>query len=295
MTIKTIPYTDATTLFGKLEDLALSGGQYAFRGHQNSNWLIESTLTRYTNIPMNSFQADLEEMLIYFMYKMKSLDSIPFDNFDRRSILEFGRHYGVPTPVIDFSWSPYVATYFAFSSIQWRYAAPVNTETNEAQNAAIIALDTQLLAQGWVKSFQLRPEEYDNFLYESPDFFATEYPADVLKFIHFPASWNRRMQSQQGCFVYDALTNASGAQFRSFHDFVEKIQEPSQPGGGKKPTAYKFLVPHSEAGRVFAKLELMNINGINLIDREGVASDIKNTYNYNRKSGYTWDLLISGK
>jgi hypothetical protein len=54
----------------------------------------------------------------------------------------------------------------------------------------------------------------------------------------------------------------------------------------------KYLVPQSEARSVFSRLELMNINATKLIDIEGLAADVKNSYNYNRKTGYAWDIVL---
>jgi len=36
----------------------------------------------------------------------------------------------------------------------------------------------------------------------------------------------------------------------------------------------------------------MNITVTSLLDREGMASDVKNSYNYNRKAGFPWDLKM---
>ncbi|MER8672279.1 hypothetical protein NKH45_35420 [Mesorhizobium sp. M1156] len=54
----------------------------------------------------------------------------------------------------------------------------------------------------------------------------------------------------------------------------------------------KFVIPHAEARNVFARLEIMNITGTKLLDQEGRASDVRNSYDYVRKTGIPWDLAI---
>jgi hypothetical protein len=49
-------------------------------------------------------------MIDHFIVNLISIGvTLPFDQDDRRGRLEFARHYGVPSPLIDFSQSPYVA------------------------------------------------------------------------------------------------------------------------------------------------------------------------------------------
>jgi hypothetical protein len=51
----------------------------------------------------------------------------------------------------------------------------------------------------------------------------------------------------------------------------------------------KVTIPHSEASKVFTRLELAGITGARLLDDyEGAVADARNAYNYNRKGGYTW-------
>ncbi|TXM94662.1 FRG domain-containing protein [Methylobacterium sp. WL116] len=286
MTIEVVNFTDTKTLFSNLEALALDRRDVLFRGHRDASWEVASTLSRYTTMPLRSYAPDLEDNLLFFMYKMKSLGQIPFSKLERRAVLEFARHHGIPTPVIDFSWSPYVAAYFAFSSIQWKHGSP-------PQDAAIISVDMQKLGQGWVRTFGLPPSEYDKFMHEDDDFFGRGYPADVLKFMYFPASWNTRMQRQQGSFLYDAIDYAGTGAFRSLEDFIRSIDEPTDATTGTKlPTMTKFLAPHNIVGDVLARLEMTNVSGSNLLDHEGVAVDVMSGYNHNRKIGYTWDMIF---
>jgi FRG domain len=140
--------------------------------------------------------------------KMIGIDP-PYAGDSRRGRLEFGRHYGVPSPLIDFSYSPYIAAFFAFSGVR-------PYESNDADKAAIYCLNVFALAGLWARfcatdydntidseKFTLR---HNDFLQEREEFFEDDvYAQSVLKFLPTPASWNRRMRRQIGCFLYDSL------------------------------------------------------------------------------------------
>jgi len=89
---------------------------YVFRGQANENWFLEPSLNRYLN---NKSPEDYKEI------KSKHLERFKFSLRGRTNILKnilsnedelwaLGQHHGLMTPMLDFSFSPYVAAYFAF-------------------------------------------------------------------------------------------------------------------------------------------------------------------------------------
>lgn len=124
MTLEVKEFESLPKLMANLEALALSNEQIVFRGHRDADWKIGSTLARYTSIPHHNWDTHIDDMLSHFIVNALSIGTIPFPPGNRRSRLEYGRHYGVPTPVIDFSWSPYVALHFAVSGIQFKHDKP---------------------------------------------------------------------------------------------------------------------------------------------------------------------------
>jgi hypothetical protein len=280
MAIEVRPFENLPKLLAELEAFALANEQIVFRGHQQASWRIESTYARYTTTPHRSWDSSIDEMLSHFVSNALMVGIVPFALTDRRARLEYGRHHGVPTPVVDYTYSPYVALYFAFSGLQYRHgSAPAD--------AAVYALDLCNLGTCWAR-LVARSGDFDNdfraFMLEVPHFFQHGYPAPDLKFVPFCASWNTRMRNQLGCFIYDTLDYSTFGQ----SDFEGWVNSFGEPDG--RPTLVKFLVPHAEAGNVFSRLELMNITGAKLLDREGLALDVRNSYNYNRKTGFAWDL-----
>jgi hypothetical protein len=284
MSVEVKPFENLQKLMAELEARALSNRDFVFRGHRDESWRINTTYARHTSTPHRSWDTYIDDMLSHFIVNALSIGSIPFPKTDRRSRLEYGRHYGVPTPLIDFSWSPYVALFFAFNGVHFRHDA-------SPSNGALYALNVSLLAQGWAQLVGA-PSAYDEFRWEKANMFEHGYPEGELKFMTFPASWNQRMQRQLGCFVYDTLDHRQSHLGPDFEGFVESIKEATSSDGKRHPTLTKFIVPHSEAKNVFSRLELMNITATKLIDYEGLAADVQNAYNYNRKTGYAWDAVL---
>jgi hypothetical protein len=55
----------------------------------------------------------------------------------------------------------------------------------------------------------------------------------------------------------------------------------------------KVIIPHKFGREIFERLELMGITAAHLFDsHEGAAADVINGYNYGRKTGYAWDIVV---
>jgi hypothetical protein len=273
-----------------LEELT-SNDYVGFRGHSNVDWRLSSPLSRFTTITHENWDILPNHLLSHFMSSLASVGRLPQTKMDRRGRLEYGRHYGVPSPLIDFTFSPYVALFFAFNGVR-------PDAKNRDAEVVVYALNFQALALVWALHCtrldqQHFGEHYDAFLYERNPLFPNGYPAHTLKLILFPASWNTRMQRQMGMFLYDTL-NYSALGKADLEEFIEHIKEPAKRDGAKTPsTMTKVFIPKSIARDVFTRLELMGMTGARLLDdHEGAAADVYNSYNYSRRSGFNWDLVM---
>jgi hypothetical protein len=88
---------------------------WAFRGHADSAWRLMSTLGRYLNAYVKrEFWASQEERIMRIFQRKGHLflTHIP-ERSDTFQWLALMQHHGSPTRLLDFTWSPYVAAFFA--------------------------------------------------------------------------------------------------------------------------------------------------------------------------------------
>jgi hypothetical protein len=121
MTIEIIEAVDAAAAFEIIERLTFRNStHFLFRGHQKKDWKLQSTLDRHLmskRDPLLDFIYN--DMLSHFFTRLTAIGvDLPFNPSDARSRLEYGRHYGLPSPVIDFTYSPFVAMFFAFNGVR---------------------------------------------------------------------------------------------------------------------------------------------------------------------------------
>jgi hypothetical protein len=104
-----------------------------FRGQPNADWPLETTLERFTerNLDMLTYYVMIKrleyriktftgrswDLPTYDEYAKWLRDAKFFDTLPALEYMAYLRHYGFPSPLLDWSYSPYVATYFAFRDI----------------------------------------------------------------------------------------------------------------------------------------------------------------------------------
>jgi hypothetical protein len=88
---------------------------WAFRGHANGNWPLLSALGRYldTYIEEEYWERQEARILRIFQRKAHLYLTNPPPGEDRFQWLALMQHHGGPTRLLDFTWSPYVAAFFA--------------------------------------------------------------------------------------------------------------------------------------------------------------------------------------
>lgn len=89
---------------------------YVFRGHRDSSWKIESTLTRLSQRVSGDISPhNLEfKQLELFKLKIRGLRGKNPPKLDSNELWSLGQHYGLCTPLIDWTESAFIAAYFAF-------------------------------------------------------------------------------------------------------------------------------------------------------------------------------------
>lgn len=218
-------------------------------------------------------------MLDEFYVRLASIGKLPGHRMNPRSRLEYARHHGVPSPLIDFSYSPYIALWMAFNGIR-----------PTSDRAAVYALNLNGLGTLWQK-YTADNEAFDRFRWNRTPLFDKEFPVNALQAVLFPASWNTRMQRQMGLFIYDSLQYGREVPYQDLEDFVEQGKDPTGPDGNPTFALHKIIIPHSIVSDVFERLDLMGVDGTRLYDNhEGAVADVVNGYVYESRSGVAHDL-----
>src|SRR5579872_3353204 len=158
---------------------------WAFRGERDERWPLYSSLSRY----LRAFAVDPrawpeQEARILRIFKRKAHQFLekPPDPDDDFQWLALMQHHGAPTRLIDFTWSPYVAAFFALErtlgdGVVWA----MNPARVDSSRAA--------------KRIRVDPRIHANF--------ARYYLPGTRHFIWMgePHTMNRRLIAQSGTFA----------------------------------------------------------------------------------------------
>lgn len=107
-----------STITELMHELNVLPNNYVFRGQSNAAWGLQSTLERIIGNRWNAQQARKFEDYSLNTFQSKyhiysGTEHLPKSKLSWLSVMQ---HYGVPTRLIDFTTSPYVALYFALES-----------------------------------------------------------------------------------------------------------------------------------------------------------------------------------
>lgn len=90
--------------------------RYIFRGQKDADWKLVSVFDRnYGKLPFDSKQH-LETKLLYEFKRMciEWEGKENFKHYDIHEVMSAGQHYGLPTRLLDWTYSFYIASFFAF-------------------------------------------------------------------------------------------------------------------------------------------------------------------------------------
>lgn len=199
-----------------------------FRGQGNARWPLKASLDRsLTHVPTHVRQRVHEGMLSSFRERAKGDTPLPTSDAE---VLALMQHYGAPTRLLDWSDSPYIAAFFAFSSAGWAKVEPESADIGDDENAmcAIFGLrraSPALNAGAGVETVV----------------------TDVLT--------NPRAYYQRGSFTVNRSLQST------LEDYIESyFSDANVP----EPTLWRYEIPRTEASTALRDLELMGITSESL-------------------------------
>jgi len=97
-----------------------------FRGHSNASWKLQTTLDRFTNLPYEAsgYYGTIKSIRpavvsitekSWHLPEFETSGAIPPTGYE---FMIYLRHHSFPSPLLDWTRSPYVAAFFAFRSPQ---------------------------------------------------------------------------------------------------------------------------------------------------------------------------------
>jgi hypothetical protein len=93
-----------------------NGTQLVFRGHRRYDWSLLPTLGRLTeNGIISDSLANQQLELFRRAVRGRLKDSILVEDEQEEELWSVGQHHGLMTPLLDWTYSPYVALFFAFA------------------------------------------------------------------------------------------------------------------------------------------------------------------------------------
>ena len=198
--------------------------RWLFRGHRDQEWTLTSRFHREAPAVGMDLKQFLSVILPEVYHQLSSDLDVEFDlrKFHGQvSLLSILQHHGFPTPLLDWTYSPYMAAYFGFRE--------VNSRSPSSDAIKIFVFEYM----AWYEEFGNNAE----ILQDAPYVF----------FIKPLARYNPRLINQKGAFTFSNVG-------RLEDHFVDSEEFP----GAFLPKVIR--IPVSERPRAIRELDMMGVN-----------------------------------
>lgn len=217
-----------------------------WRGQRRSDWSLETSLDRlFGKLGMLSFgPSELERLsglhLEAFKYAARGRRGQSPPRLDPNEWWSLGQHYGLATPLLDWSRSPFAAAYFAFDE----------SASDPTSHRVVYALDQSAV--------EFKNDELQNGV----SLEIGRLP--IIEFIEPLSDENPRLVSQGGLFTRSPISVP-------IESWVLRAFE-----GIQQPILRRIEIPDADRGVCLSSLDRMNINHLSLFPDLSGASRFAN-------------------
>lgn len=232
---------------------------WAFRGQESEDWVLSNAIERTAFINYHpGIEADFVAEFQRGARNYLSKDETPGHLIEWLALMQ---HHGAPTRLLDLTWSPFVAAYFAYEQclMDWEDSVTIwGLNINYLKNRALEVLSEE---------FGERLNESRNLINEAV-FEKIFYQNNKrLVFPVEPFSMNRRYSLQQSVFVSTGIAE------------VPLMEQLSFLGDSIGKAVVKILVPSRFKNYVMRDLQRMNLHRASLFpDLDGYAASLRLRY-----------------
>lgn len=234
---------------------------FIFRGHADATWPLTSSLERFLGTTWTPERARQFEEHSLDLFKSKyhiycGSEHVPQSKLAWLSVMQ---HYGVPTRLIDFTESPYVALYFALESYDPR----------SEKDLAVYALDYSSIMNESIQLISGRDAEFNVDRKRMQDQRDQIFDSVIDKYsyeiawITEPDQLNARIDRQCGTFLISGSLDLPTEKILSSKMYVSCDMR-------------RYIIPGSFYKHLYVALRKMNINSKVIYgDLAGLARSIR--------------------